>query len=166
MVASRWPWRLDFLAAAIKRSISAVVRYSRVRTEEFTVVGADRPPVRFPTIFCPRFEPTGELSSFSSLASIGVVGIHGQPWSEVSRPYGLSESALNRLRTEAVATLPWASILHKSFKSLKEHRREQSQRDTRARTSGHVYREWAAPLTLLPNTPARSNGDCRIPTTS
>jgi len=26
--------RLDFLAAAIKRSISAVVRYSRVRTEE------------------------------------------------------------------------------------------------------------------------------------
>src|SRR6516165_7158396 len=35
MVASRWPWRLDFLAAAIKRSISAVVRYSRVRTEEF-----------------------------------------------------------------------------------------------------------------------------------
>jgi hypothetical protein len=34
-------------------SISAVVRYSRVRTEEFTVVGADRPPVRFPTISCP-----------------------------------------------------------------------------------------------------------------
>jgi hypothetical protein len=29
MVASRWPYRLDFLAAAIKRSISAVVRYSR-----------------------------------------------------------------------------------------------------------------------------------------
>lgn len=77
-----------------------------------------------------------------------------------------SESALNRLRTEALATLPLASILHKSFKSLKEHRREQSQRDTRARTSGHVYREWTAPLTLLPNTPARSNGDCRIPTTS
>jgi hypothetical protein len=43
--------RLDFLAAAIKRSISAVVRYSRVRTEEFTVFGGDRPPVRFPTIF-------------------------------------------------------------------------------------------------------------------
>jgi len=40
------------LAATINRSISAVVRYSRVRTEEFTVVGADRPPVRFPTIFC------------------------------------------------------------------------------------------------------------------
>src|SRR5262245_18398115 len=63
MVASQWPWRLDFLAAAIKRSISAVVRYSRVRTEEFTVVGADRPPVQFSTIFCPRFERTGELSS-------------------------------------------------------------------------------------------------------
>src|SRR5215831_17702515 len=86
MVASRWPYRLDFLAAAIKRSISAVVRYSRVRTEEFTVVGADRPPVRFPTIFCPRFEPTGELSSVSSLVSIGAVGLHGQPWPEVSRP--------------------------------------------------------------------------------
>src|SRR5215475_6671281 len=76
MVASRWPWRLDFLAAAIKRSISAVVRYSRVRTEEFTVVGADRPAVRFPTIFCPRFKITGELSVFSSLVSIGAVGTH------------------------------------------------------------------------------------------
>src|SRR6516165_6193747 len=63
MVASRWPWRLDFLAAAIKRTISAVVRYSRVRTEEFTVVGADRPPLRISTIFCQRFEPTGELSN-------------------------------------------------------------------------------------------------------
>src|SRR6516162_11324910 len=61
MVASRWPWRLDFLAAAIKRSISAVVRYSRVRTEEFTVVGADRPPLRFSTIFCPRSKVTSEL---------------------------------------------------------------------------------------------------------
>src|SRR5262245_39494954 len=87
MVASRWPYRLDFRAAAIKRSISAVVRYSRVRTEEFTVVGADRPPLRFPTIFCPRFEPTDELSSVSSPVSIEVVvGIHGQPWPEVSRP--------------------------------------------------------------------------------
>src|SRR5262249_19231298 len=28
------------------------------RTEEFTVIGTDRPPVRFSTIFCPRFEPT------------------------------------------------------------------------------------------------------------
>jgi hypothetical protein len=35
------------------------------------VVGADRRPVCFPTIFCPRFEPTGELSAFSSLVSIG-----------------------------------------------------------------------------------------------
>src|SRR6516165_9424690 len=73
MVASRHPWRLDFLAAAIKRSISAVVRYSRVRTEEFTVVGADRPPLRFSTIFCPRSKITRELSSVSSLVSIGVV---------------------------------------------------------------------------------------------
>src|SRR5262249_20112363 len=85
MVASRWPYRLDFLAAAIRRSISAVVRYSRVRTEEFTVVGADRPPVRFPTIFCPYSKKTSELSVISSLVSIGVVGIHGQPWPEVRR---------------------------------------------------------------------------------
>src|SRR2546421_7467390 len=88
MVASRWPYRLDFLAAAIKRSISAVVRYSRVRTEEFTVLGADRPPVRFPTIFCPHSKVTSELSIFSSLVSIGAVGIHGQPWPDVSRPVG------------------------------------------------------------------------------
>src|SRR5262249_29840871 len=40
----------EFLAAAIKRPISALVRYSRVQTEEFTMLGADRPPVRFPTI--------------------------------------------------------------------------------------------------------------------
>src|SRR5215510_8678712 len=86
MVASRWPQRLDFLAAAIKRSISAVVRYSRVRTEEFTVVGADLPPLRFPTIFCPRSKITSELSSVSSLVSIGIVGLYGQPWPEVSRP--------------------------------------------------------------------------------
>jgi len=58
-------------------SISAVVRYSRVRTEEFTVVGATGRPCGFFTIFCPRFEPTGELSIISSLVSAG--GIHGQP---------------------------------------------------------------------------------------
>src|SRR5215831_15219920 len=86
MVASRWPYRLDFLAAAIKRSISAVVRYSRVRTEEFTEVGADRPPVRFFTIFWLRFDTTGELSGVSSPVSIGAVGIHAQPRPEVSRP--------------------------------------------------------------------------------
>src|SRR5262245_13484577 len=73
MVASRWPQRLPFLATGIKRSISAVVRYSRVRTEEFTVVGADRSPVRFPTIFCPRSNTTGELLVLSSLVSIGAV---------------------------------------------------------------------------------------------
>src|SRR5262245_11579396 len=55
------------------RSISAVVRYSRVRTEEFTVVGADRPPVRFSTIFCPLFNTTGELSIISSSVSIHAV---------------------------------------------------------------------------------------------
>jgi hypothetical protein len=42
---------LDFLAAAIKRSISAVVRYSRVRTEEFKwLVPIGRPCV-FPRYF-------------------------------------------------------------------------------------------------------------------
>src|SRR5262249_30542190 len=39
MVASRWPQRLPFLAAAIRRSISRAVRYSRVRTSELTVFG-------------------------------------------------------------------------------------------------------------------------------
>src|SRR5215475_12282381 len=92
MVASRWPQRLDFLAAAIKRSISAVVRYSRVRTEEFTVVGGDRPPPRFSTVFWPYFEPTRELSALPSLVSIGAVGIHGQPWPEVSRPVRLQRT--------------------------------------------------------------------------
>src|SRR5262249_876439 len=53
----------------INRSISAVVRYSRVRTEEFTVVGADRPAVRFPTIFCPCSKITSELSGVSSIIS-------------------------------------------------------------------------------------------------
>src|SRR2546421_5870421 len=90
MVASRWPYRLDFLAAAIKRSISAVVRYSRVRTEEFTAVGTDRPPLRFFTIFCPRFNTTSELSVLSSLVSIGAVGVHGQPSPDVSRLSGRS----------------------------------------------------------------------------
>ena len=53
-------------AAAINRSISAVVRYSRVRTEEFIVLGADRRPLRFSTIFCPRSKTTGELSALLS----------------------------------------------------------------------------------------------------
>src|SRR5262245_16741745 len=42
MVASRWPQRLEALAAAISRSISLPVRYSRGRTGEFTVFGVDR----------------------------------------------------------------------------------------------------------------------------
>src|SRR5215831_19350025 len=60
-------------------------RYSRVRTEEFTVAGADRPRLRFSTIFCPYFEPTSELSILSSLVSTERL-VHGQPWPEVSRP--------------------------------------------------------------------------------
>ena len=55
-----------------------------MRTEEFTVVGAGRPPLRFFTIVCPRFNTTGELSGLSSLVSIGA--IHGKPGTEVSRP--------------------------------------------------------------------------------
>ena len=46
MVASRWPQRL---AAAIRRSISRPVKYSRVRTSELTVFGAARLPTRFST---------------------------------------------------------------------------------------------------------------------
>jgi hypothetical protein len=48
--------RLDFLAAAIKRSISGVVRYSRVRTEEFTGVGGDRPPLTVFHDILPTFQ--------------------------------------------------------------------------------------------------------------
>jgi hypothetical protein len=76
------------------------------------VFGADRPPLRFSTIFCPRSKITSELSGVSSLVSIGVVGIHGQPWPEVSRPVRpqLAVSSLNRLRVEALATVPLASM--------------------------------------------------------
>src|SRR5262249_41308428 len=45
----------------------------------------------------------------SSLVSIGAVGIHGQPWPEVSRPVWASAGgqlrALNRLRAEALGDL-------------------------------------------------------------
>src|SRR6266699_5833156 len=51
----RWPQRLPFLAAAISRSTSRPVRYSRVRTRELTVFGAGRPAVRFTTIFPQRW---------------------------------------------------------------------------------------------------------------
>src|SRR5262245_27415102 len=112
MVTSRWAQRLPFLAAAISRSTSRPVRYSRVRTEEFTVVGADRPPLRFFTIFCPRLNTTGELSNVSSLVSIGAVGIH---WPILARreptrtaSAGGQLRALNRLHAEA--TLPLASM--------------------------------------------------------
>ena len=36
--------------------------------------------------FCPRSKITSELSIFSSLVSIGAVGIHGHPLPEVSQP--------------------------------------------------------------------------------
>src|SRR5215831_17652349 len=42
MVASRCPQRLNLRAAAINRSTSAAVRYSRVLTEELTMVGTSR----------------------------------------------------------------------------------------------------------------------------
>src|SRR5262249_32487269 len=64
----------------------------QVRTEEFTVIGAGRPVLRFSTIFRPRSNKTGELV-FSCLVPTGALGTHGHPWPEVSRPYGLSEAA-------------------------------------------------------------------------
>src|SRR5215475_7168480 len=54
MVASRCPYRLPFRAAAIRRSISRPVRYSRVRTGELTVFGPGRRALGFATTF-PRF---------------------------------------------------------------------------------------------------------------
>ena len=59
-----WTLGEPFFALWTCNSISAVVRYSRGRTEEFTVVGADRPPLRFSTIFCPRSQITSELPLF------------------------------------------------------------------------------------------------------
>ena len=76
------------------------------------MVGADRPPLRFSTIFCSRSNITSELSDVSSPVSIGAVGIYGQPRPEVSRPVRPQRavSSLNRLRAEALATLPLASM--------------------------------------------------------
>src|SRR5262245_57677199 len=54
IVASRWPQRLPFRAAAMRRSISRPVRYSRVRTSELTVFGVGRRALGFATTF-PRF---------------------------------------------------------------------------------------------------------------
>ena len=74
------------------------------------MVGADRPPLRFFTIFCPRSSITGELSSFFLPSVNRNIGVHGQPWPEVSRPVWPQRAgqlrALNRLRAEALAALP------------------------------------------------------------
>src|SRR5215471_3077760 len=84
MVASRWPQRLDFLAAAIKRSISAVVRYSRVRTEEFKCLVPTGRPCVFPRYFA---RVSNQLVNRCFLSSVNrSVGIHGQPWPQVSQP--------------------------------------------------------------------------------
>src|SRR5215471_6804313 len=79
MVASRWPQRLPFLAAAIRRSISRPVRYSRVRTGELTVFGAARPPARFSTIFPQRWNRLGTIISPS-------VSIHAARYSASLSP--------------------------------------------------------------------------------
>jgi hypothetical protein len=99
--------RLDFLAAAIKRSISAVVRYSRVRTEEFTVVGAGRPPLRFSTIFCPRPSITSELSNVSSLVS-PQEGLRGHSWPPLvhNRPGRLEPFIRNGISREPIVRRP------------------------------------------------------------
>ena len=64
--------------------------------------------------FCPRSKPTGELSTLSSLVSIGVVGIHGQPWPELSRPVRPQRAISSGHRTACArklyvlrAMLPW-----------------------------------------------------------
>ena len=48
----------------------------------------------------------GDHRGVSSLVSIGAVGIHGQPWPDVSRPVRAERAgqlrALNRLRAEAL----------------------------------------------------------------
>src|SRR5262245_48363515 len=64
IVASRWPQRLPFRAAAVRRSISRPVRYSRVRTSELTVFGGGRPAISFATIFYSICWTTNELRFF------------------------------------------------------------------------------------------------------
>src|SRR5258708_38036438 len=72
------------MAAAINRSISAVVRYSRLRTEEFTVVGAARPPVRFST-------PV-------SIGAVGAVFVQTETGDIAARPrQTIDEAAADRI---------------------------------------------------------------------
>jgi hypothetical protein len=86
MVASRCAQRLNLRAAACNRSTSAAVRYSRVLTEEFTMVGASLSTSDLSAVLALTVGVTSELSIVPSLVSIGAVGIHGQPWPGVSRP--------------------------------------------------------------------------------
>jgi hypothetical protein len=62
MVASRWPQRPDLRASLINRSTSTTVRYRRVLTEEFTVVGAVGWPARFAIVFRHFYDELANLS--------------------------------------------------------------------------------------------------------
>ena len=69
------------------------------------MVGADRRPLRLSTIFCPRFGPTGFISSVNPSS--------WHPWPTLARSEptrtasaGGQLRALNRLHAEALATLP------------------------------------------------------------
>ena len=70
------------------------------------MVGADRPSLRFSTIFCPRFEPTGDEFFLSSVNRSS-----WYPWptlarSEPTRTASASQlRTLNRLRAEALGDL-------------------------------------------------------------
>src|SRR4249919_65372 len=86
MVASRCAQRLNLRAAACNRSTSAAVRYSRVLTEEFTMVGASFSTSDLSAVLALTVGVTSQLSIFPSLVSIGPVGIYDQPWPDVSRP--------------------------------------------------------------------------------
>src|SRR5262249_22215083 len=78
-----------------------------MRTEEFTVFGADRLAPRFSTIFCPRFDITNELMVLSSVNRSS-----WYPWPTLARreptrtiSAGGQLRALNRLRAEALGDL-------------------------------------------------------------
>jgi hypothetical protein len=71
LVASRCPQRLNLRAAACNRSTSAAVRYSRVLTEEFTMVGASRLTSDLSAVWTVILGATRELMLLSSLVSIG-----------------------------------------------------------------------------------------------
>src|SRR6266446_9077487 len=69
MVASRCAQRLNLRAAACNRSTSAAVRYSRVLTEEFTMVGASLSTSDISAVLALTVGVRGEIDPATAAAS-------------------------------------------------------------------------------------------------